>query len=45
MSGASASIAADFVAKSPQDGHTVVMAVPNSYTIGPHTIDANVRAE
>ena len=30
------SIAADFVAKSPPDGHTVVMAVPNSHTIGPH---------
>jgi tripartite-type tricarboxylate transporter receptor subunit TctC len=34
--GASASIAADFVAKSPPDGHTVLMAVPNSHTIGPH---------
>jgi tripartite-type tricarboxylate transporter receptor subunit TctC len=34
--GASASIAADYVAKSPPDGHTVVMAVPNSHTIGPH---------
>lgn len=32
--GASASIAADFVVKSPADGHTVVMAVPNSHTIG-----------
>jgi tripartite-type tricarboxylate transporter receptor subunit TctC len=36
--GASASIAADFVVKSPPDGHTVVMAVPNSHTIGPHLI-------
>lgn len=34
--GASATIAADFVAKAPPDGHTVVMAVPNSHTIGPH---------
>jgi tripartite-type tricarboxylate transporter receptor subunit TctC len=34
--GASASIAADFVAKSPPDGLNVVMAVPNSHTIGPH---------
>jgi tripartite-type tricarboxylate transporter receptor subunit TctC len=34
--GASASIAADLVAKSAPDGHTVVMAVPNSHTIGPH---------
>lgn len=33
--GASATIAADFVAKAPPDGHTVVMAVPNSHTIGP----------
>jgi tripartite-type tricarboxylate transporter receptor subunit TctC len=33
--GASASIAADFVAKSPPDGYTVVMAVPNSHTIAP----------
>ena len=36
--GASASIAADFVAKSPPDGYNVVMAVPNSHTIGPHII-------
>lgn len=36
--GASASIAADFVAKSPPDGHTVVMAIPNSHTIGPHIL-------
>ena len=36
--GASASIAADFVAKSAPDGHTVVMAVPNSHTIAPHLI-------
>jgi tripartite-type tricarboxylate transporter receptor subunit TctC len=36
--GASASIAADFVAKSPADGYTVVMAVPNSHTIAPHLI-------
>lgn len=34
--GASASIAADFVAKSPPDGYNVVMAVPNSHTIAPH---------
>lgn len=34
--GASASIAAEFVARSAPDGHTVVMAVPNSHTIGPH---------
>src|SRR4051812_27434485 len=34
--GASATIAADFVAKSPPDGYNVVMAVPNSHTIGPH---------
>ncbi len=34
--GASASIAAEFVARSEADGHTVVMAVPNSHTIGPH---------
>ena len=33
--GASATIAADFVAKSPPDGYHVVMAVPNSHTIGP----------
>ena len=33
--GASATIAADLVAKSPPDGYTVVMAVPNSHTIGP----------
>lgn len=33
--GASATIAADFVAKSPPDGYNVVMAVPNSHTIGP----------
>lgn len=32
--GASASIAADLVVKSPPDGHNVVMAVPNSHTIG-----------
>jgi tripartite-type tricarboxylate transporter receptor subunit TctC len=36
--GASASIAADFVAKSAPDGHTVVMAIPNSHTIGPHVL-------
>jgi tripartite-type tricarboxylate transporter receptor subunit TctC len=36
--GASASIAADFVAMSPADGYTVVMAVPNSHTIAPHLI-------
>jgi tripartite-type tricarboxylate transporter receptor subunit TctC len=36
--GASASIAADFVAKSPPDGYTVVMAVPNSHTIGPYVM-------
>jgi tripartite-type tricarboxylate transporter receptor subunit TctC len=36
--GASASIAADFVAKSPPDGYNVVMAVPNSHTIAPHLI-------
>jgi len=36
--GASASIAADTVAKSPPDGHTVVMAIPNSHTIGPHIL-------
>ena len=34
--GASATIAADFVAKAPADGYNVVMAVPNSHTIGPH---------
>lgn len=34
--GASATIAADFVAKAPPDGHTVLMAVPNSHTIAPH---------
>ena len=34
--GASASIAAEFVARSAPDGHTVVMAVPNSHTIEPH---------
>ena len=34
--GASASIAAEFVARSAPDGLTVVMAVPNSHTIGPH---------
>jgi tripartite-type tricarboxylate transporter receptor subunit TctC len=34
--GASASFAAEFVARSAPDGHTVVMAVPNSHTIGPH---------
>jgi tripartite-type tricarboxylate transporter receptor subunit TctC len=33
--GASATIAADFVAKSAPDGYHVVMAVPNSHTIGP----------
>jgi tripartite-type tricarboxylate transporter receptor subunit TctC len=32
--GASATIAADFVVKSPPDGYNVVMAVPNSHTIG-----------
>lgn len=36
--GASASIAADFVAKSPPDGYMVVMAVPNSHTIGPYAM-------
>ena len=36
--GASASIAADLVAKSPPDGYTVVMAVPNSHTIGPYVM-------
>src|SRR5690349_2590283 len=36
--GASASIAADFVAKSPPDGYTVVMGIPNSHTIGPHVL-------
>jgi tripartite-type tricarboxylate transporter receptor subunit TctC len=34
--GASATIAADFVARAAPDGYTVVMAVPNSHTIGPH---------
>jgi tripartite-type tricarboxylate transporter receptor subunit TctC len=34
--GASATIAAEFVARSAPDGHTVVMAVPNSHSIGPH---------
>jgi tripartite-type tricarboxylate transporter receptor subunit TctC len=34
--GASATIAADFVAKAAPDGYTVVMAVPNSHTIAPH---------
>ena len=34
--GASATIAADFVAKAPANGYNVVMAVPNSHTIGPH---------
>jgi len=34
--GASATIAADFVAKAPADGYTVLMAVPNSHTIAPH---------
>jgi tripartite-type tricarboxylate transporter receptor subunit TctC len=38
--GASATIAADFVAKSAPDGYTVVMAVPNSHTIGPHVLTA-----
>lgn len=33
--GASATLAADYVVKSAPDGHTVVMAVPNSHTIGP----------
>ena len=32
--GASASIAADLVVKSAPDGYNVVMAVPNSHTIG-----------
>ncbi len=36
--GASASIAADFVAKSPPDGYAVVMGIPNSHTIGPHVL-------
>lgn len=36
--GATASIAADMVAKSPPDGHNVVMAIPNSHTIGPHVM-------
>jgi tripartite-type tricarboxylate transporter receptor subunit TctC len=36
--GASASIAADFVAKSPPDGYNVVMGIPNSHTIGPHVL-------
>lgn len=36
--GASGSIAADAVAKSPADGYTVVMATPNSHTTGPHVL-------
>lgn len=36
--GASGSIAADAVAKSAPDGHTVVMATPNSHTTGPHVL-------
>jgi tripartite-type tricarboxylate transporter receptor subunit TctC len=36
--GASATIAADFVAKAPADGYTVLMAVPNSHTIATHLV-------
>ena len=36
--GASASIAADLVARSAPDGYSVVMAVPNSHTIGPYVM-------
>jgi tripartite-type tricarboxylate transporter receptor subunit TctC len=36
--GASGFIGADLVAKSPPDGYTVVMSVPNSHTIGPHLV-------
>ena len=42
--GASASIAAEFVARSAPDGHTVVMAVPNSHTIGPHLMKLSYDA-
>ena len=36
--GASSTIAADFVAKSAPDGHTVILATPNSHTIAPHVM-------
>ena len=36
--GASGSIAAEFVARSEPDGHVVVMATPNSHTTGPHVL-------
>ena len=36
--GASGYIGADMVAKSPADGHTVVISVPNSHSIGPHLV-------
>jgi tripartite-type tricarboxylate transporter receptor subunit TctC len=42
--GASATIAAEFVARSAPDGHTVVMAVPNSHTIGPHLMKLSYDA-
>lgn len=36
--GASGSIAAEYVARSEPDGHVVVMATPNSHTTGPHVL-------
>ena len=36
--GASGYIGADIVAKSPADGHNVVISVPNSHSIGPHLV-------
>ena len=36
--GASSTIAADFVAKAAPDGYTVMLATPNSHTIAPHVM-------
>jgi tripartite-type tricarboxylate transporter receptor subunit TctC len=36
--GASSTIAADFVAKAAPDGYTIMLATPNSHTIAPHVM-------